>query len=885
MNNNKQLIMKCFTFPHEDGSTLRYGYARATVSLGRLETSVIHLGAQQFAQVWINGNFLGRTYVRQHDDELRYETFSLTPHLRVGENVIAVLLHAWGVPDEDIPGVLLPHPILFAVSGGVSTIDFSDPAIWRMAPAGEFLQARRHNGLIGHEERRDLRCEPRGWKEPGFNDTGWLHATTLDAPEVAFRPSPLRPLREEYVVPARIVAQGTLHDAVALQASPIERQAQFWRIQFTLKEPRELTFYYMHRFASCLWVDGVEQPFSFDPPFNWLELYRPVKMTLPAGEHVICGRLPPAGEFQRQVQAFGWAECPAGGDQIAWGTSQNGPFIPGGVSPDLDHRPMIDQITPAKQCTLAEEGILNLTVEDTTYAVILEFSRSMTLLPRIEIAGASAGVELELVYSERMSEVEGLTFPATYTDRAILRDGPQTYEVSFQYKSARELMLIVRAKGGRAVIRSVGAIYRHYDYDQLSQFDCQDKRLNQIWEICRNTMEFGSQDVIMDGPWREQLLYIGDNYVHNQACYHLFRNHEIVEWQHTLYAQGQMPDGIFQPNQPCRTTPEHYRLLDQTILWPIQLEHHLRYTGRREFIRTLTPHVIKLMDGFQTLFARPDDPRLREVTGWNWVDHPGMEDGLARSIRHEGIPTAINILQLMALHSSVVVLQDAGDSTSAARLLERAGQLRDKLRNHHWNAARQVYADCVVNGQPSPEVSVHVNLLAIQAGLTVDPSGVLDRTWNRPGVLQMSGPFFHIHLFEVLHRLGRIPEMLADMRELWGSFLDAGLTSLPENNPINGDYGSSIGHPWGASPAIYLIKSIAGLEPLTPGWAHTRFAPALCDLQSVQVTVPTPYGPIHAALKQEHGVVTGMLTVPEPIELNIVGAAGVTITRTPPVNR
>ena len=147
----------------------------------------------------------------------------------------------------------------------------------------------------------------------------------------------------------------------------------------------------------------------------------------------------------------------------------------------------------------------------------------------------------------------------------------------------------------------------------------------------------------------------------------------------------------------------------------------------------------------------------------------------------------------------------------------------------------------------------------------------------------MSGPFFRVHLFEVLHRLGRIPEMLAEMRELWGGFLDAGLTSLPENNPINGEYGSSVGHPWGASPAIYLVKSVAGLEPLTPGWNRTRFAPVLGDLQELQVTVPTPYGPIRAELEQAKGVVTGLLAVPSLIELSIVGAAGVAITRTAPI--
>lgn len=861
------------TFPQPH----RYAYARRAFTLDAPGTGRLHLGAQQFAMVWVNGAFLGRTYVRHHDDELRYETWELTPHLRAGVNVVAVLLHAWGMPEEDIPGVPLPRPIVFAAAGEAGACDFADLAAWRVTLAEEYRPARRHNGLIGHEERRDLRREPLGWREPGFNDNNWVSPLVRELPDVAFLPSPLRPLHEEVVAPARIVRQGAFQAATALVSLPPMAQARYWRIRFTLNAPQTLTFYYGHRLESRLWVDGEERSFSLHPPLPWVELYQPVALNLEAGEHTITGMLPQPAEFQQQGLPFGWDACPHGGEVIAWAATPDGPFTPGTVQPDPDHRPMIDRIYPASRGTLGTNGTLELTVEDEDYAVIFEFPKSITQLPHIEIADATAGVELELIYSERLSDIDGLTIPAAYTDRVILREGAQTYEVSFQYKSARILILIVHACGGRATIRRVASIYRHYAYEPTGQFTSADEKLNDIWAICRNTMEFGSQDIIMDGPWREQLLYIGDNYVHNLACYHLFGNHEIVEWQHSLYAQGQMPDGIFQPNQPCRTSPAEYRLLDQTILWPIQLLHHVLYTDGQAFVQGLLPHVVRLMDGFWAQFGQPDDPRLRGVTGWNWVDHPGLVDGAVRSIRHDGIPTAINILYLLALQAAETLLRQAGDVNDAARMAGMAGQLRELLLAHHWDAGQQVFADCVVDGRPSPEVSVHVNLLAIEAGLADDANGLLDRTWRQPGVLQMCGPFFRAHLFEVLHRLGRQDEMLAEIREVWGGFIDAGLTSTPENCMVNGEWGASVGHPWGASPASYLVKSIVGLEPLAPGWDTVRFAPHLCDLPALQATVPTPHGPITADLRCEGTAVTGSLHVPADMTVVAIGAARVTI--------
>ncbi|MEI6518847.1 MAG: alpha-L-rhamnosidase C-terminal domain-containing protein [bacterium] len=855
--------MQIFSLPVES----RYAYARASFNIDAVSDAELHLGVRYFAMVWVNGTFAGRTYVRHHDNEMRYEAFNIAPYLKVGENVVALLLHAWGEPEYDIPGILLPTSIMFATGGNAGGCNFADASSWRIAAADEYLPSRRPNGIIGHEEVRDMRLELQGWTEPGFDDKGWQLPNVNELDGVTFLPSPLRPLCEELVSPQRIVKQGKFCEASAFISSPVNKSDNIWRINYSIDSPQKLTFYFNFRLGMKIWVDGEEKQYHIDPPLPWVEIYQPIFLDLSAGEHVITGTFPPPTEFQLNILPFGWDVCPSGGDRVEWSASTAGVFTEGKVKIDPDRRPMIDVILPENRCILNADGAVNLTVEDEDFAVIFEFPKSITMLPRLEIADATAGVQVDVVYSERLSGVKGLTLPAAYIDRVILRDGPQNYEVSFQYKSARILVIIVRAKGGRAVISKVNAIYRHYDYENTGQFVCNEPRLNSVWEICRNTMEFGSQDIIMDGPWREQLLYIGDNIVHNMACYHLFGNHEIVEWQHTLYAQGQMPDGIFQPNQPCITTPEQYRLLDQTILWPIQLEQHLQYTGRKDFIFNLLPNVVKLMNGFQTLFTVPGDPRLRNVTGWNWVDHPGLEDGKVRSIRHEGIPTAINILQYSALKSSVNLLNLAGNTADAKRFQKIADELKLFLQKYHWDANRKVFVDCVVDGKLSPEVSVHVNLLAIEAGLVDDPNDCLDRTWKQPGVLQMCGPFFRVHLFEVLHQLGRIPEMLAEIRELWGGFVDSGLTSTPENHEINGDWESSVGHPWGASPATYLVKSIAGITPLTPGWDTIEFDPQMCDLQSLKVTVPTPHGPVTANLQKNGEKTTGTLTIPKGIKV------------------
>jgi hypothetical protein len=178
-----------------------------------------------------------------------------------------------------------------------------------------------------------------------------------------------------------------------------------------------------------------------------------------------------------------------------------------------------------------------------------------------------------------------------------------------------------------------------------------------------------------------------------------------------------------------------------------------------------------------------------------------------------------------------------------------------------------------VEGRPSPEVSLHVNLLAILAGLAEDPADLLARTWNRPGVLQPCGVFFRIHLLEVLHRLGQRDAVLREIRQQWGAFLDAGLTTTPENTPANDDWWASVGHPWGASPNVYLIRSIAGLAPLAPGWKRVAVNPFLGDLRKLRVTVPTPQGLIGAELFGTDSGVAGRIAVPPGVEVEFTEPA------------
>ena len=220
----------------------------------------------------------------------------------------------------------------------------------------------------------------------------------------------------------------------------------------------------------------------------------------------------------------------------------------------------------------------------------------------------------------------------------------------------------------------------------------------------------------------------------------------------------------------------------------------------------------------------------------------------------------------MAMQSILWLGRHLNMERRTVEISSRAELLAKQLRMHHWDAERRLFTDCFIDGKQSTEASVHINILAILAGLADDPGGLLDRTWQKPGITQIVGPFFRVHLFEVLDRLGRYSDILAEIRKLWGNFVKSGLTSTPEYGEW--DWPASLGHPWGASPAIYLVKSIAGLRPLAPGWKEAEFNPHLCGLKHVFVTVPTPFGPFSVDLKKKSGKITATFDKPDQIKLH-----------------
>lgn len=146
---------------------------------------VVHVSADNRYRLFVNGRPL--CYGPQRSDVMHwhYDSVDLAPHLRAGDNVLAVRVWNYG---EERPYALISLRTGLIVQGDgpagqiVNTGDgwrvFVDTAC---APLPISRERLRTFIVVGPGEQIDVAAHPWGWEQRGFDDSSWVAARVMDA--------------------------------------------------------------------------------------------------------------------------------------------------------------------------------------------------------------------------------------------------------------------------------------------------------------------------------------------------------------------------------------------------------------------------------------------------------------------------------------------------------------------------------------------------------------------------------------------------------------------------------------------------------------------------------------------------------------------------------
>jgi alpha-L-rhamnosidase len=103
--------------------------------------------------------------------------------------------------------------------------------------------------------------------------------------------------------------------------------------------------------------------------------------------------------------------------------------------------------------------------------------------------------------------------------------------------------------------------------------------------------------------------------------------------------------------------------------------------------------------------------------------------------------------------------------------------------------------------------------------------------------LAQASIYFRAYTNAALREVG-LGDRYLEQLEPWRQMLKNGLTTWAETaDPTRSDC-----HAWGASPNFELLRTVAGIDSMAPGFARVRVAPNLGKLTQVHARMPHPKG-------------------------------------------
>jgi hypothetical protein len=440
-------------------------------------------------------------------------------------------------------------------------------------------------------------------------------------------------------------------------------------------------------------------------------------------------------------------------------------------------------------------------------------------------------------------------------------------------------MVTVRGTPGPVRFHDLVLHQSNYPAPEVGRFFCSDALLNDIWEICRHTTRLCMEDTFVDCPTYEQTFWVGDSRNEALVAYYAFGAEPLVRRCLRLVPGSRDQTPFYNSQVPSGWTNV---LPNWTFLWAIACEEFYLRTGDAAFVEEIWPDVRFTLDRF---LAERDVDGLLAIAAWNLLDWAPMDQP------NDGVVTHQNCFLVAALRAAGRLAALAGDD--AARWSAAANDLADAINRHLWSEERGAYLDAVHrDGRRSTVFSVPTQVVAYLCSVAEGERAAAIEGYllQAPAdFVPIGSPFMSFFHYEALAKLGRIEDMLADMRVNYGAMLAYGATTCWEMYPnytvlrANPTFLTrSHCHAWSAGPLYFLSAHVLGVRPLAPGWTRVAVEPTPAGLDWARGSVPLPdQGTVDVAWRIESDGRTMRLQVSAPshveVEANLPGGYAGTV--------
>lgn len=512
-----------------------------------------------------------------------------------------------------------------------------------------------------------------------------------------------------------------------------------------------------------------------------------------------------------------------------------------------------------------------LTIPAHTRATLLLDQQYLTnAYPTLAVSGGK-GAKISLTYSEAMyvndrekgnrNEIEGKHIRG-FTD-VFYPDGQARRTFGpLWFRCYRYVQMDIETEDEGLTVDGWNAEYTGYPFRENGYFRSDDPELGKIWETGWRTARLCAGETYYDCPYYEQMQYMGDTRIQCLISLYVSGDDRLMRRAINDIASSVTQEGILRSRYPTK--------VDQIIpsfslYWINCLHDYWMHRDDPDFVRNYLP-VLKSVLGWYERKIDPNTGMLGQMPYWNFLDWPKQWPWTTYEPPTGGVPpggrsggSSIMTLQLAyTLGDAVELLDHFGERALADKYRRIRDSLCSATMTRCFDSERNLLADDIARSS----FSQHASIMGIL-------SGAVGRERERQvfealcadTTLTPATVYYQFYLMRAMIRAG-LADQYAERLDTWRDMIAAGLTTFAEEpEPTRSDC-----HAWSASPNYYLLATVCGIMPASPGFGSVLVEPHMGPLAQVSGGVPHPKGMIEVDFKKKGDRITGRIVLPEGLE-------------------
>ncbi|GAB3365768.1 hypothetical protein GCM10027566_36760 [Arachidicoccus ginsenosidivorans] len=400
----------------------------------------------------------------------------------------------------------------------------------------------------------------------------------------------------------------------------------------------------------------------------------------------------------------------------------------------------------------------------------------------------------------------------------------------------------------------------HIPFDQkTTNFTSSDSVLNQVWDLCKYTIEATSfSGYYVDGD-RERIPYEADALINQLSGYStaaIFnmakRTLNYLVYHPTWPTEWSLQNPMIAYNDYMysgdpRNLANIYKDLQPKVLTALEDSNGLisTRTGKQSpgFLQSIH---YKVFDGNPGLKDIVDWPHTKEETdGFVFTDYNAV----------------VNAYYYKALKDMALLAAAIHKSKDADDYRQRAANVKKAYLKHFINPSTGL----IIDGIGTQHSSLHANMFALAFGLV--PKNNLQKVLafikSRGVSCSVYGAQFLLEaLGEKDHSDYALKLLTSQKKRSWYNMIVEGATMTMEAWGQKFKPNQDWNHAWGTAPANYIVRYLMGITPLKPGFQEILIRPHPGTLDSAGIEYPTVRGIISVSFKKSAETFTLQAAIP-----------------------